>query len=446
MAPLQHDSAGRDVMEDQEVVWMPRLRWILPLIAIAHLLLAFGYARETPYREAGILRFQGRAPAQDIGAPDERQHVNYVHRLARGEGFPVFDPKDPNLYETYQSHQPPLYYLKAAGWAKMLGLDILSESGGRGLRLQNAIIGAGTVVGVFFLVYWGFRRVSASLIASAFAALLPMNVALSGAVGNDPLLIFFCTWTLGLCALGLRDGWTVGRAVALGVLVGLAALTKTTAVALMPVASLALLWPSPRRWNLFALAGGIALLIPMGWWIRNQQLYGDPLAIGAFNEAFVGSPKASMFIGELGALDYWLHWVGWWTARSFFGVFGYMDIFLPDTLYRLLMAGMLVIVLLWFLSLTKGIPKEEARVHWLNGLFLLIVLALFLRFNMQYFQAQARYIMPALGVIAAGVGIGLASSLRGRWPMGLYGLMALLLGLNLYILSWLPGQFEQRLG
>ncbi|MEJ5169517.1 MAG: hypothetical protein WHU10_00875, partial [Fimbriimonadales bacterium] len=98
--------------------------WQAAVVLVAlHAILAIGYASLTPYRAAGRILLQGHAPAQDIGAPDERQHANYVQRLLDGGGLPVFDPKDPNLYETYQSHQPPLYYVLAAGWCRALGID-----------------------------------------------------------------------------------------------------------------------------------------------------------------------------------------------------------------------------------------------------------------------------------------------------------------------------------
>ena len=68
----------------------------------------------TPYRTAGALMTQRNpetgqpATAPDIGAPDERQHANYVARMARGEGPAVLDQIDPDLYVNYQAHQAPI--------------------------------------------------------------------------------------------------------------------------------------------------------------------------------------------------------------------------------------------------------------------------------------------------------------------------------------------------
>lgn len=435
---------------------------LLALIAI-HVTLAALFASVTPYRTAGVLFGQrgqdgGPAPSQDIGAPDERQHVNYVARLLRGEGFPVFDPKDPNLYETYQSHQPPVFYVLAAAWSRVNGLsaDDLTSPLGRdaGLRLRalNVVIGAATVAGVFFLAFWGFQRTDAALAAAAFAALLPMHAGLSGAVSNDPFLIALCTWTLALLAKGLRFGWSLGLGIAIGVLAGLAMLTKTTAVGLVPVLLYAAFAKQPSRpkASTLAITAIVLLAIAAPWWLRNQRLYGDPLAIRAFGEAFTGSAQASTFINSFGAPAYWVEWVGWWTARSLIGVFGYMDIWLTNTGSRtgqggLYLLGLLLVVaglIGWLMSLGRA-DADDRRVHLLNGVFLVVIVALFLRFNTQYFQAQARYLLPAIGPISVGVGIGLTRLL----PRPAYALaaIALILGIaDLFALSRLPTEFARR--
>ena len=203
------------------------------IVALVHLLLACYYASITPYRTPGILLGQrgpdgGPAKIPDVGAPDERQHANYVLHLLDGKGFPVLDPKDPNLGENYQSHQPPLFYLLEAGWTKITSADIESSSDGLKVRSLNALIGAVTVVGVFFVGLWGFKREDVGVIAATFAALLPMNCALSGSLSNDPLLYCLVTWTLAFCAKGIREGWDLKLAIATGVATGLAIITKTT--------------------------------------------------------------------------------------------------------------------------------------------------------------------------------------------------------------------------
>jgi len=470
---------------------------ILLALIVAHIVLAANYAAVTPYRQAGVVLGWGR-PQQvvDIGAPDERQHVNYVIHLLKTHSFPVFNPNDKNLGETYQSHQPPAYYLLAAAWSTITGAsDLEQRDSGLKLRALNIVLGAGTVAGVFFLAFWGFRNPEVALTAAAFTALLPMFTALSGAVSNDPLLILLCTWVLAVTALCLRDGWSWKRVIAIGVLTGLAMLTKTTALALVPILLLAAFLPqevpkpeynpeestlealgaldsAPKRKPAFAMlcvAGVLALVIVGPWWARNQSLYKDPLAINAFNQAFKGSPQKSALVEGFQASDpdssaemtYWKDWVGWWTARSFFGVFGNMDIWLnetgtsftgtsqkgvvaPNTLYRICLAMVVLCVIGWIWAMTKGEWKATKSVQILNAAFAVIVLLLFLKFNMQYFQAQARYLFPALGPISCAVAIGVWQMLGTRRVLALPVVAILLLGLNLYALSVVPDGFAKR--
>lgn len=419
-------------------------RWVLAALVAAHVLLALVYAARTPYRQSGVILGMGRAPANDIGAPDERQHANYIQHLLDGKGFPVFHPEDPDLYESYQSHQPPLYYLLAAGWAKATGVaDVSLPSAAMRLRALSSILGGATVVGVFFLCLWGTRRTDTALAAAGMVAALPMLCALDGAVGNDPLLIALCTWTLALGIRGLREGWTPGTAALTATLLGCALLTKTSAIALAPACLYALAAAKPKASpRLWAIAAGVVILLVTPWWLRNQQLYGDPLAMGAFGSAFSGTAQAKTFIDTFGAGVYWTQWVGWWTVRSVVGVFGYMDIFLPAAMY----AGVWALLLPGFagawLSQRQAEERERAGLT-LAWLFAAFVGALFLRFNAQYFQGQGRYLMPAVGAAALLVAAGWTHLAKGR-NAGIWVIGAVLLACNLYSLSILPREFARR--
>lgn len=438
--------------------------WV-PLVAIGTLfvVLCTLVSNATPYRTSGMLLHQkgpDGAPARvpDVGAPDERQHANYIAHVMSGKGIPVLDPTSPNLIESYQSHQPPLYYVLAAGWCKVVGADPQAAGEGSRARFLNTLIGLGTIVGLFFGGRWAFRSDGVGLAAAAMG-LLPMNIGLHAAVSNDPLLILLCTWSLALFARLVAGGWTIPTALVAGVLVGLACLTKTTAVVLVPTLLLAG-WLSKRReetfdWKPLLLGLGAALVLAVPWWIRNTSLYGDPLALGAFKQAFVGSPQASMFIGELGPMAYWTQWVGWWTARSAIGVFGYMDIFLldaagqakSDAVYLALWVVMLIPI---FGAMVKK-PVEDSSAKgmretaWVWGVFSLFIVLAFVRFNMQYFQGQARYLYPALGPFAWLFACGLVRLMgkRGLWAW-VVPTVALSL-LNFVFLNELSAGFARRL-
>lgn len=431
-------------------------------LIVVHILGAVAFANLAPYRTQGIIRTQGRAPALDIGAPDERQHVNYVVHLIQKGDFPVFDPKanPTDHFEGIQFHQPPAFYILAMGWTKLTGLtpEALTQQNqgqaeGARLRLLNALIGGLGVAGVFFGAWWGYRKPEVALVAATFAALLPMNMALSGAVSNDPLLLCLCSWTIAFLAKGIREGWSTKLGLALGMTVGVALVTKTTAVALLPALLLAaLIRPSNRPSLKVLLAVVVPLAVIVGpWWLRNTRLYGDPLAAGAFGQAFGDTAQAKTFVDQFGATTYWTEWVGWWTMRSFVGVFGYMDIWLTNSglpagangVYQIALLAVAAGFVGWLLSL-RDADTEERPVTILFTVFGLIVVLLFIRFNSQYFQAQARYVLPAISPLAAMMGIGLMKLAKGRASIAA-GILVLSLGLaGVFGLSRLTEEFAKR--
>ncbi len=471
-----------------------RLAYLLvAILALIHLVLSIVYANVTPYRTPGYLAVFRTVPYQrdqagrwslvwqpvpDVGAPDELAHANYVINILQGNGLPVYqieipDPahpgqmiRNPNLDRIYENHQAPLYYLAAAGFARIVGIDATSAAHpakGLPLRYVNGIFGALTVIGVFFLAYWGLRRKDVAILAAAITALLPMNIALSGAVSNDPLLFCLCTWTLAVCALVLQQGWTPIRYVLVGLLVGLALLTKTTAFALLPIVLLVWIIKKP---SLIGAITSVALtgILVAPWFVRNQKLYGDPIGLKSFQQLFAGELSTHDFINAISGtpLNHWFNYVGWFTARSFFGVFSYMDIFLnergvsytgpaneygvnaPNTLYRILMALAAIAIVGCIAAVFSDREKVNRRYHVMNTVFLLLVGIIFIRYNIWFFQPQARYLFPAIGPIAISLSMGaiyLAKS-RKLWVCG--AIFALLLLLNVSALMRLPGEFAKR--
>jgi len=441
--------------------------WLFAAIfAVIHICGAMLFAWMTPFLTPGRVFGQGGPPegiyTVDIGAPDELQHVVQIGRLAAGESYPTFKADDPKLNFTYEALQPPAYYYLAAGWLKVTGARAVPafaehvvkneysdseailkkgtfeeldstraqvQSEGIRLRLLSALLGGLTVLGAFAIGLWGTGRLNVALGAAAFAALLPMQLALSGAASNDPLLTTLFTWVLALLIREAREGLCWKRGLLIGFLIGLAFLTKTTALALIPVVGVAMIF-CRKTLPLKLFAPGLALALVMGgvWWARNNSLYGDPFAIKIFNEAFTGrNPTAEGFISRIGATAYWQ---GVFTiiGHSFIGVFSYMDIYMAEWVYPI---GKWLFGLLAALGLaTLFVPalkvkREENEpstfpTHLINGVCLIVLLLLFIQFNRGFFQAQARYVMPAVGAIACllGLGVGyLCDRVRNNGPL-----------------------------
>jgi hypothetical protein len=73
------------------------------------------------------------------------------------------------------------------------------------------------------------------------------------------------------------------------------------------------------------------------------------------------------------------------------------------------------------------------------------VALLFISFNLHYFQAQARYLYPALGPIACAFGAGALQLARGRLPMVLGLLLFVFGGTAVYAGTQLGPEFQQRI-
>lgn len=157
---------------------------------------------------------------------------------------------------------PPLYPTLLAGMS-FLGLDGVLVH-----RALGALLGGVTVV----LIALVGRRVGGErvgLVAALVAALYPLLIAADGAPMSESLyglLIAACLLT----ALNLHTRRSVPLAAALGALIGLAALTRSEALALVVLLGLPLTWRSWRA-ALALVAACVVVLTP--WTIRNISAF-----------------------------------------------------------------------------------------------------------------------------------------------------------------------------
>lgn len=438
------------------------------LFACIHFLFAVGFALKTPYRTPGMILSFGRpSPVPDIGAPDERQHANYIRYLLKQHQLPVLKPGAPDTGEEYESHQPPFYYLASAAVATVTGQqDVETQSFGNVVRIFNCVIGASGIVAVFFACLWSTKRDDVAILGAAFAALLPSNCALSGSISNDPLLISMIGWSFAFAAKAMNTDYDTQVAKPFlwsAVFAGLACNTKSSG--LVAVAGLiAVAFVLRKRLPIAKLAGygSIAILLALPIWLRNMSLYGDPLAQKVFKEAFTGSAQKSQIIATIEAtgapgspeVQYWLNWVGYWTARSYIGVFGYMDIWLnssgkaisntdPNWLYKAVIA-FLVVTKLSFLVYLRNKWNEVLKPVLVGLLICVLTILLFVGFNMTYFQAQGRYLLPALAPTAVILGLGWIHLFKAKLVPVLLTVILVFGGLSVYSLSQLTPEFTLR--
>ena len=393
--------------------------------------------------------------------PDEPAHYNYVEALADGEGFPVLEPGDydqellgaltsrrfpPELSIEpleYEDHQPPLYYLIATP-AFLLFDGLLFP-----LRLVSVFLGAVLLVVAFEVIRAIFpSEPGIALAATAFIAFLPQHVAMTAGVNNDvlgELVVAVALWLLVRYASGGSD-----RPWGVGLLLGTALLSKTTAYVSLGTAVLAVAirWRRERsgwRWAATQLIWMLipAVLLSALWFARNGVTYGwlDPLGLGRHEDVVAGQPRTSEWLAESG----WIRLLGQLvrtTFRSFWGQFGWMAVPLPERFYQALTVFDLGVLggFVWWLF-DRRRPRSDATQRAGIALFtvscIFTVLA-FLWYNLTFVQHQGRYLFPALIPIATAVALGLSKlasilprRLRG-WAVGaVFVAMALL---DVYVL------------
>lgn len=386
--------------------------------------------------------------------PDEPAHFNYIRQLADHAELPILESGawDAALLErlkasrfrdasidsiTYEAHQPPLYYALEAP------LYVIS----RGLPLSQAVLvlrGLSILLGalVVYLAAAIMREVKPgrgdlAVLAASVVAFLPMFTSISAAINNDALANLVGAALVLLGVRGLNRGFRTRDLGILGGLVGVALLTKTTVYALLPVLVLALVWrrriqdraPWPLTLRDLAIVAGIALVVGGWWFIRNAGVYGwlDPLASARHDQVVVGQlrsddPSAPPLLSRLLTV-----------YESFWGIFGWMGVPLPDGMYLAFgaLVGAVAAGAVAWMPLDSVDRRARLAVPWLLLSVVVVGVAL-AGYNRQFVQSQARYLFPSLIAMGAVAALWLGSLLTaGRGPAALrafgagFGLLAL---------------------
>ena len=350
-------------------------------------------------------------------APDELQHYARIKQIGGVLGLFQLNPAMSQL--THQEkYQQPLYHLIGAlitfwddagdlpellwfnphadiGVAKADGnVNLLIHTGAesfpfRGaplgvhvLRFLSALMGTGTVLMTYLIALEIFpQRRYLALGAAAVNAFIPQFLFISGIVNNDSLVTLLCSLAL-LMMLRIPNtqhpipnrNWILDiRYWVLGLIIGLATLTKVNALGLVPLAILVIAISSYRQRSAGQFMSSTAVLLTTvalvsGWrFVRNWQRYGDPTALQMFlNSLAPRNPRPTFrqFMAEWG--DY---------SHSFWGLFGLGNVPLGDMAYHILdtlallgAVGMLIYLIRAWRRQQLGrtvrtIPAAEGRPH-----------------------------------------------------------------------------------
>lgn len=484
---------------------------LLYLILALFLLLGITYALVTPVFEAS----------------DELWHYPMVRHLADGNPLPVqvFDPAQAGPWKQ-EASQPPLYYYLAAALTFWIDTGDMSQIRWLNPHVDNGLITAdgninlaihdpagnpwqGTLLAVrlvrlFSVCLGGMtvwltylmaqevlpQRPDVVLAATAVNAFLPMFLFITGSVNNDNLAIPLASAGGVLLIWGGRYLTSQsGKAVyhlplfrreipfpvywlGVGVVMGLAILTKQGTFALLPLAWGTLVvarwryhwsslsddqWrelPPAQFWRTFArillesFFYLVVVLLPVvliaGWWYwRNIQLYGDFLGWNAFI-AVLGSRAQPASLAQL-----WGERQGFMMA--FWGLFGGVNVPMWGWIYALLNGVLLTAVAgfaiyLWqqFRAVSfarRGrfhLPQLMGQIFALVQQYFALVICLLLATAVIFglvqwatttWSSQGRLVFTALSALSTLLVVGLVGWLPpsvGRWVGGGLGLFLFL--------------------
>lgn len=459
MTPAQARAAGN------APGWM---KWAAAAIIALFLILGVWYSLTVPPFET----------------PDEVHHYAFARNIAQGRGLPVQTPEGSGPW-AHEGSQPPLYYLLAGGLTAAIDqsdFDALSvvnpranigdplfpgnknymlHSGGphplQGANLAlhvgrwlSLILGAITLwlvyrIGLLAMPRWPLG----ALLALALAASIPQFIFISASFTNDNAIIVTSTaviyWLARLLVREREKPVQAWEWLVLGLLLGLAALSKLPGLGLFGLAGLAVLFMAWRRRNWrMPFTALLLTLVPTlaiaGWWYwRNQALYGSWLGVnellaanGLRQEPLTwGSAK-----GEFRGLRY-----------SFWGLFGWFNILLPGWVYPLMDALSLIALAGLAVGFVRGWPRPAAAfwndpATWVRALLALwaaMILGLIAYWATFATSSQGRLLFPAISAFAILMVLGLAAWTR--WlPARIGGLVLaalplLLAGCSLYTVA-----------
>ncbi len=406
-------------------------------------------------------------------APDEVWHDAYVRWLAQGNGLPSLD--DDASGAAQEAAQPPLYYAAAALLRSPFGADdwhthlwhnpnfgyqapdnaldnknmlIHTEAERfpwRGAvlaihvtRLTSLLFGILTVVAAWGLGCEMFQTRTGALLTAALVAFQPQFVFICGVINNDSSAAALATVTLWATARVFRRGLTTRRAAVLGIFVGLAALSKTSALALLFVVGVALCWQAWREhlsWKTLATALVLYLALALavgGWWYaRNLWFYGDLLGTSRhFDTLWRHAQPRTIpeLVSDLPLL-----------IRSFWGAYGWGHVFWPDWVYVALTLLALVCFLYgaWRVLSDIGARKtsralrdrmtSSESLYLFNAAWLAAISVALLYWMREVGAPHGRLLFPAIGAWALLLAYGVVQ--KSAHPVGRGLSRGLLLGI-----------------
>lgn len=368
--------------------------------------------------------------------PDEPQHLDYVNFVATRHQLP-------NQYvEGQQSlgegHQAPLYYVLAATFTGLIlndnRIDIahipnkkfVANGGSESavplfkhldarifahisdrvafyeLRMFSVLCALGTLLTAYAIAKPFFNEEKWRLAVVFCVATLPQFIFNSVAVSNDSLTTLLSSLVVLASLNLLRNPTSVRLAIKLGFLLGLAILSKKTALFLAGVVAIEFLYLMAKKAAFprvllirnGLLCSALALVVASPYFIHNYLNYGELLG-NRMELATVAGPILSRSLLSTYFITPFIPV----TAGSFIGMFGWMTFAFPIRL----IAFYCLLIAIAIVGLVMQVFRRSFRNRAAAGLFLLYItgaLASLVAINLHLNQPQGRTLFPAIVPIA----------------------------------------------
>lgn len=329
----------------------------------------------------GLTPEEVRARQDEILA-SMREHGYYrrVDWAGVDEGRRTFDMVVINSTATTY---PPLYFLLAGTWMRVLGARDVEARLWAG-RVLSWLLYVGTVAAALAFARALFDDERAALCVAALVAFLPMSARQAALVNNDVLAKFLSAVVLWLAARWLkRRGKPWELLVALGVC-ALAFKTKSTAASAGAALALAVVLRferiGTRLGPLVAALGGLAVL----GFVVLRLVFANSPSMPHSRLGFAQGLDKSLSLANLAEF-----------GRTLAGSFGWESRFLPGALNLAL--GLVLAFALLRVAIARGRLQLGPVLPWLT-LTAFVQLALIL---LRGGPSKGRYLMPTLPVFAA---------------------------------------------
>jgi tetratricopeptide (TPR) repeat protein len=261
---------------------------------------------------------------------DRNGHLCYIDYIRHNHKLPLAD-------EEWETFQPPLYYLLSTALLSAFPMppdppnvpwyqvSVLPEwhtnTALIGLRAFSAFIGLANVWLVFLCLRLVFpKRLGAQIVGTALAAFVPPSIYMSHQITNEGLAASFVTAALYFCfrvVLAKEPGrdaentkaWILNY-LGVGVFLGLAMLTKFSALLVFPAIFGTLIWAAWRPGIATTLPSGTASVSPAGLPERENAATVPAHSGVSANFRNVGMGLAAIVLPML-AICYW-HYARVW--------------------------------------------------------------------------------------------------------------------------------------